>query len=362
VRRLEARPTQKYDSGTAARSAHLRTAPRADGPGPRGARAARLAAHPAARRVRAAPGAFPSLPPCVLPAPQGPLQLVCCARPGVVTSPTTAPTCIGMDAAAAADAGAAAPGGEQLTADKLLEAIKTIKAENPDFGIKRVWTTLKEGQGLEVSEKRVKKIMQENGLTEGGAGGAAEPAAEGGELTAEQQKKKKASQKQKEKAKDKAAFNAWCDKVLADSAHLVEGMSQEKLLAIPPEFRNYDFTGPLRPAYVTKQAQIPEGIGVPRPDYADTSDPVSEKLMRGNSSVDCKEGDDVEGMRLAGRLGREVIDVAGRFLKVGVTGDQIDRIVHAASLERNCYPSPLNYYRFPKSVCVSANEVPAACD
>eukprot|EP00802_Teleaulax_amphioxeia_P012277 Tamp_12316.p1 GENE.Tamp_12316~~Tamp_12316.p1 ORF type:complete len:459 (+),score=128.28 Tamp_12316:3-1379(+) len=262
-----------------------------------------------------------------------------------------------MDAAAAADAGAAAPGGEQLTADKLLEAIKTIKAENPDFGIKRVWTTLKEGQGLEVSEKRVKKIMQENGLTEGGAGGAAEPAAEGGELTAEQQKKKKASQKQKEKAKDKAAFNAWCDKVLADSAHLVEGMSQEKLLAIPPEFRNYDFTGPLRPAYVTKQAQIPEGIGVPRPDYADTSDPVSEKLMRGNSSVDCKEGDDVEGMRLAGRLGREVIDVAGRFLKVGVTGDQIDRIVHAASLERNCYPSPLNYYRFPKSVCVSANEV-----
>jgi len=191
VRRLEARPTQKYDSGTAARSAHLRTAPRADGPGPRGARAARLAAHPAARRVRAAPGAFPSLPPCVLPAPQGPLQLVCCARPGVVTSPTTAPTCIGMDAAAAADAGAAAPGGEQLTADKLLEAIKTIKAENPDFGIKRVWTTLKEGQGLEVSEKRVKKIMQENGLTEGGAGGAAEPAAEGGELTARSRRRRR---------------------------------------------------------------------------------------------------------------------------------------------------------------------------
>jgi hypothetical protein len=40
--------------------------------------------------------------------------------------------------------------------------------------------------------------------------------------------------------------------------------------------------------------------------------------MRGNHSVDCKEGDDAEGMRLAGRLGREVIDTAGRFLKVEV--------------------------------------------
>ena len=34
-----------------------------------------------------------------------------------------------------------------------------------------------------------------------------------------------------------------------------------------------------------------------------------------------------------------------RFLRVGVTGDEIDRIVHAATLERGAYPSPLNYYR-----------------
>lgn len=31
--------------------------------------------------------------------------------------------------------------------------------------------------------------------------------------------------------------------------------------------------------------------------------------------------------------------------------------VHEATIERNAYPSPLNYYNFPKSVCTSVNEV-----
>uniref|UniRef100_A0A7M5WXM5 Methionine aminopeptidase n=1 Tax=Clytia hemisphaerica TaxID=252671 RepID=A0A7M5WXM5_9CNID len=39
------------------------------------------------------------------------------------------------------------------------------------------------------------------------------------------------------------------------------------------------------------------------------------------------------------------------------TTDEIDRIVHEATIERNCYPSPLNYYTFPKSCCTSVNEV-----
>ena len=29
----------------------------------------------------------------------------------------------------------------------------------------------------------------------------------------------------------------------------------------------------------------------------------------------------------------------------------LDRIIHEATIERNAYPSPLNYYHFPKSVC-----------
>ena len=47
-------------------------------------------------------------------------------------------------------------------------------------------------------------------------------------------------------------------------------------------------------------------------------------------------------------LGREVLDEAAAAIGVGVTTDEVDRIVHEASVDRECYPSPLNYYQFPK--------------
>lgn len=69
------------------------------------------------------------------------------------------------------------------------------------------------------------------------------------------------------------------------------------------------------------------------------------------------DDEEIEGMRVACKLGREVLDEAARVCDVGVTTDEIDRIVHEACIERNCYPSPLNYYEFPASCCTSVNEV-----
>jgi len=43
------------------------------------------------------------------------------------------------------------------------------------------------------------------------------------------------------------------------------------------------------------------------------------------------------------------MDVAYSAIDVGVTTDEVDRLVHEACVERDCYPSPLNYYNFPKS-------------
>ena len=65
----------------------------------------------------------------------------------------------------------------------------------------------------------------------------------------------------------------------------------------------------------------------------------------------------IKAMRKTCRLGREVLDAAARAIRPGVTCEEIDRVVHEACIERNCYPSPLNYYTFPKSVCTSVNEV-----
>jgi methionyl aminopeptidase len=40
-------------------------------------------------------------------------------------------------------------------------------------------------------------------------------------------------------------------------------------------------------------------------------------------------------MRKVCRLAREVLDIAGRAVKPGVTTDHIDEVVHKAAIERN---------------------------
>lgn len=80
-------------------------------------------------------------------------------------------------------------------------------------------------------------------------------------------------------------------------------------------------------------------------------------MLPGNTTIKVLDDEEIEAMRVASKLGREVLDEAGKIIDVGVTTDEIDRIVHEASIERDCYPSPLNYYNFPKSCCTSVNEV-----
>ena len=40
-----------------------------------------------------------------------------------------------------------------------------------------------------------------------------------------------------------------------------------------------------------------------------------------------------------------------------MTTEEIDKIVHDYIIEHDGYPSPLNYYGFPRSCCTSVNEV-----
>lgn len=135
-------------------------------------------------------------------------------------------------------------------------------------------------------------------------------------------------------------------------------------LGLPAWAHDYRFTGPLRPCMYSPRRSVPAAIR--RPDYADHPAGVSacEERDRGRTAAmrvytpaELKDADDPTGLRHACRMGREVLDAAGHALRVGVTTDEIDRVVHDACLERSVYPSPLNYYNFPKSVCTSINEV-----
>ena len=62
-------------------------------------------------------------------------------------------------------------------------------------------------------------------------------------------------------------------------------------------------------------------------------------------------------MRKACRIAREALDAGHAIIKPGVTTEQIDEVVHNYIIKNNAYPSPLNYYGFPRSCCTSVNEI-----
>jgi len=81
------------------------------------------------------------------------------------------------------------------------------------------------------------------------------------------------------------------------------------------------------------------------------------KDRRTNTTIRVYSEEELVKIRKVCRIGREVLDIAGRAVGVGVTCDEIDRVVHEATIERDSYPSPLNYHAFPKSLCTSVNEI-----
>ncbi|KIM49149.1 hypothetical protein M413DRAFT_15318 [Hebeloma cylindrosporum] len=121
-------------------------------------------------------------------------------------------------------------------------------------------------------------------------------------------------------------------------------------------FENYNFTGTVRPVYpLSPMRKVPEHI--PRPDYvAADGKPLSEIRAAGQPPR-ILSLEEQEKMRTVCRLTREVLDIAAAAVRPGVTTDEIDEIVHNATIARNAYPSPLGYRNFPKSVCTSVNEV-----
>ncbi len=70
-----------------------------------------------------------------------------------------------------------------------------------------------------------------------------------------------------------------------------------------------------------------------------------------------KEKADIEGIRRAGRLVVDTLHLVEREIRPGITTDYINTLVHEFTVKNHAIPAPLNYRGFPKSVCVSVNEV-----
>src|SRR5690554_418241 len=68
-----------------------------------------------------------------------------------------------------------------------------------------------------------------------------------------------------------------------------------------------------------------------------------------------KTADEIEKMRVAGRLAASVLEMIGPHVKAGVTTDELNTICHDYIVAHDAYPAPLNYHGFPKSICTSVN-------
>lgn len=76
------------------------------------------------------------------------------------------------------------------------------------------------------------------------------------------------------------------------------------------------------------------------------------------SNVIIKNDEDIEHMRVAGRLAAQVLEMIGEHVQIGVTTDELNDICHDYIVNTlDAVPAPLNYKGFPKSICTSINHV-----
>ena len=69
-----------------------------------------------------------------------------------------------------------------------------------------------------------------------------------------------------------------------------------------------------------------------------------------------KTPEEIEKMRVAGRLAANVLEMIAEHVRPGITTDHLNDICHRYITEQQgAIPAPLNYMGFPKSVCTSLN-------
>lgn len=74
--------------------------------------------------------------------------------------------------------------------------------------------------------------------------------------------------------------------------------------------------------------------------------------------VTIKSAEEIEKMRVAGRLAGELLAMIEPHIRPGVTTEELDRLCHEYTVrEQQAIPAPLNYRGFPKSICTSVNHV-----
>ncbi|APT87080.1 MULTISPECIES: type I methionyl aminopeptidase [Corynebacterium] len=106
----------------------------------------------------------------------------------------------------------------------------------------------------------------------------------------------------------------------------------------------------LKPEKPTPILSVPDSIE--RPEYA-WKETVQENV--GEPFIQTPEV--IEAMRESSKIAANALKEAGKAVAPGVKTAELDRIAHEYMLDHGAYPSTLGYMDFPKSCCVSLNEI-----
>jgi methionyl aminopeptidase len=74
-------------------------------------------------------------------------------------------------------------------------------------------------------------------------------------------------------------------------------------------------------------------------------------------SIIIKTEEQIEGIRKSSKLAGEILIYISDFVKEGVSTGYLDQLIHNYTIEHNAIPATLNYSGFPKSCCISPNEI-----
>lgn len=112
-------------------------------------------------------------------------------------------------------------------------------------------------------------------------------------------------------------------------------------------FGNYEV---IEPWEITEIRKVPPYI--PKPSYSQSSIP-----RKGPENPEIKDKNQIQSMRYSCNFAKQVLMYVKKYIKPGITTDELDAIAHEMIISNGAYPSPLNYQGFPKSICTSINNV-----
>lgn len=126
---------------------------------------------------------------------------------------------------------------------------------------------------------------------------------------------------------------------------------------LPSEFNKYKFSGALRP-WMRKPRILIDDKAIIKPDYVFKGISLEEQKFNDQKKYCAIKNDgQLTAIKECAAIARGALDLGHSMVKEGVSTEEIDDAVHKFIVSSGGYPSPLNYYGFPKSLCSSVNEV-----